>query len=579
MTTIRQQPPCFSETEARSSAGDLFGVTGTARPLPSERDQNFLLETDSGPEFVLKVSNSSESRANLEAQNQVLEYLAHKAPSLRCPRVMATTQGEHIGQRKRSDGSTHLVRLLSYVPGHLLVDVSPHTPELLHSFGLFFARLDQALASFSHPALKRELQWDLARARQVVGQQLVHIEDRERRSLVTHFHQRFQELAEPALPSLRLSVIHNDGNDYNVLVTGLPTLGGEVTGVLDFGDMVSSCTVFELAVCAAYAILDKADPVAAAADVVGGYHSANPLTELELRLLYDLIAMRLCTSVTMSASQQKCHPENAYLTVSEVPAWAALERLARVNPRYAHYAFRAACGLPACPRSAPVVQWLSDNPGAIGPVASPDVRRGNYVTFDLAAGSSELVGIEDPTDPNLLAEALFGRMRTEGASVGVGRYDEARRSYTTEHYRPLGSEVEDWRTVHLGIDLFLKPGSPVFAPLEGAVHSFRNNAQAQDYGPTIILRHEVEGIGEFYTLYGHLREQSLDGVSVGMQITKGRQIGAIGESSVNGFWPPHLHFQLITDVLDYSGDFPGVCADRDRAVWLSISPDPNLILS
>ena len=578
MATVTELIPRFSEEDARSLARALFGITAKVRPLPSERDQNFLLEPGSGPEFVLKIANSSEGREVLEAQNEVLQHMARRDPSLQCPRLQTTTTGNQIGTARGPDGSTHLVRLLSYVPGHLLADVSPHTPELLESVGAFFGRLDQALAGFSHPALRRELQWDLQQAGKVVAQSIEHITDPKRRALVGRFHQRFLGTVEPALPRLRTSVIHNDGNDYNVLVNGIHPLGGEVTGLIDFGDLVESHTVFELAVCTAYAILGKTDLVAAAAQVVGGYHRANPLTELEMELLYDLIAMRLCTSVTISARQQKRHPDNQYLTISEGPAWAALERLAQLSPQLFHYAFRSACGMTACPRTVAVVQWLEANAGAIGPVVEPDVRDGNHVVFDLGAGSSELVGVTDPADPELLSEALFGRMRAAEVSVGVGRYDEARRSYTAEHYRPAGSEVDEWRTVHLGIDLFMEVGSPVFAPLEGTVHSFRNNARALDYGPTIILQHAVGSAGEFFTLYGHLNEESLEGLSAGMPIAKGARIGAIGDPSVNGHWPPHLHFQIMTDLLDYSGDFPGACAARERAMWLSICPDPNLIL-
>ncbi|MBI4401702.1 MAG: aminotransferase class III-fold pyridoxal phosphate-dependent enzyme [Nitrospirae bacterium] len=577
LETITQPVPQFSENEARTLARDLFGVTATARPLPSERDQNFLLETGSGPEFVLKIANSAEARGVLEAQNAVLEHLARQAPSLQCPRVRATTTGETIGMVRRPDVSVHFVRLLTYVPGHLLVEVSPHPPDLLHSLGAFFGRLDQALASFGHPALKRKLHWDLKHASDVVARHLEHLATPHQRALVQRFAERFRERVEPALPRLGASVIHNDGNDYNVLVTGIRSRGGEVTGVVDFGDLIETHTVFELAVCTAYAILGKNDPVAAAAQVVGGYHRVNPLTEQELELLYDLVAMRLCTSVAMSALQKKRHPDNAYLTVSEGPAWAALERLAQVSPRLFSYAFRNACGLPACPRTT-VVQWLEANSAAFGPVVAPDVRTGQYFAFDLSAGSAELAEVGDPADTPRFTEALFDRMRAAGVRVGVGRYDEARRSYTTERYRPVGSDVEDWRTVHLGIDLFMEPSSPVFAPLDGTVHSFANNAQAQDYGPTIILRHDIGGAGEFFTLYGHLSKESLEGLSEGIPVAKGARIGAIGDSSVNGDWPPHLHFQIITDLLDQSGNFPGVCAAQDRALWLSLCPDPNLIL-
>ncbi len=576
--TTTQAPPRFSEHDARALARDLFGILATARPLPSERDQNFLLVTGSGPQFVLKIANASEAREALEAQNAALAHLARFVPSLRCPGVQGTVTDEQIGTVRGPDGSVHFIRLLTYLPGHLLVEVSPHTPELLRSLGSFFGRLDHVLASFSHPALKRNLQWDLKHAGTVIARNLEHIFDPQRRALVERFLERFRDLVEPALPRLRTSVIHNDGNDYNVLVTGIESLGGEVTGVVDFGDLVESHTVFEPAVCAAYAILGKSDPVAAASQMVGGYHHANPLTEFELGLLYDLMVMRLCTSVTLSASRKTRDPDHAYLTISEGPAWAALERLAQFSPRLFHYAFRSACGLAACPRAAAVVSWLEANAEALGPVVEPDVRKGDSLSFDLGAGSAEFADLGNPADTARWTTALFTRMKSAGVRVGVGRYNEARRGYTTEEYRPTGSDVEEWRTVHLGIDLFMAPSSPVFAALDGTVHSFANNARPLDYGPTIILRHEVPDAGEFFTLYGHLSAESLDGLSLGMPVARGTRIGAVGDTSVNGQWPPHLHFQIITDLLDQSGTFPGVCTAQARPLWHSLCPDPNLVL-
>ena len=559
-------------------ARDLFGIAATARPLPSERDQNFLLETGAGPEFVLKIAHAAEAREVLEAQNAALDHVARQDQSLRCPRLRATVAGEPIGRTRGPDGSQHFVRLLTYLPGHLLVEANPHTPGLLRSLGAFFGRLDRALSGFSHPAVKRELQWDLKHAGTVVARYLEHVADRERRALLERFHRRFRTQVEPALSGLRTGVIHNDGNDYNVLVTGLRSDGGEVTGLIDFGDLVETHTLFELAVCTAYAILGKTDPVAAAAQVVGGYHRVHFLTEHELELLYDLIAMRLCTSVTISAHQKKIQPDNPYLTVSEGTAWAALTQLAQLSPRLFLAAFRQACGLAPCPGAAAVIRWLETHAEAIGPVVEADLRKGEPLVFDLSAGSVDPVSLIEPADVPAVSDALFERMRAAGVRVGIGRYDEARRGYAAAPYRPAGSEVEEWRTVHLGIDLFMTPGAAVLAPLDGTVHSFADNQQPLDYGPTIILRHEIKGAGAFFTLYGHLAPESLRGLSPGQPIAKGARIGAVGAPSVNGQWPPHLHFQLIMDLLDQAGSFPGVCTARDRALWLSLCPDPNLLL-
>ncbi|MGH2619716.1 MAG: phosphotransferase, partial [Anaerolineales bacterium] len=214
LDVLAAQPrPRFSEEAARTLARELFGLTATARPLPGERDQNFLLHTDSGLQFVLKIAHAAEAREVLEGQKAALEHLARTVPSLRCPGVQTTLSHEQIGTARGPDGSVHFVRLMTYLPGHLLVEVSPHTQDLLQSLGAFFGRLDHALTSFSHPALKRTLPWDLKQARTVIGENLEQIPEPQRRDLVEHFLERFRKVIEPALPKLRTSVIHNDGND------------------------------------------------------------------------------------------------------------------------------------------------------------------------------------------------------------------------------------------------------------------------------------------------------------------------------------------------------------------------------
>ncbi len=141
-----------------------------------------------------------------------------------------------------------------------------------------------------------------------------------------------------------------------------------------------------------------------------------------------------------------------------------------------------------------------------------------------------------------------------------------------------GGEHPERRTVHIAIDIFMAPGSPVLAPLAGRVHGVRDNAARLDYGPTVILEHSPEGAPPFYTLYGHLTRASVARLTAGDRVERGQQIATIGPAPENGDWPPHVHFQVIADMLDMQGDFPGVAAASARAAWLSLCPDPNLIL-
>ena len=139
-----------------------------------------------------------------------------------------------------------------------------------------------------------------------------------------------------------------------------------------------------------------------------------------------------------------------------------------------------------------------------------------------------------------------------------------------------GNPTGERRTVHLGMDLFVDEGTPVRAPLDGVVQVVTNNSAPLDYGPVVILRHETSGGEEFFSLFGHLSKESIDGLKVGQRITRGQQFARVGSSQENGGWTPHVHFQIILDLLELGGDLPGVAYASQRAVWTSLSPDPNL---
>jgi 4-aminobutyrate aminotransferase-like enzyme/Ser/Thr protein kinase RdoA (MazF antagonist) len=566
-----------TEAEAVRLARELYGLEATARALPGEYDDNFHLTSADGHAFVLKVMHPARERSFIDLQCRTLAHLAQRAPQLPLPRVTPNCHGELFTSIAAADGSTRLVWLLTFVNGTVLADVRPHSPELLCDLGRFLGELDAALQSFADPAAHRELKWDSSRAGWIKDY-IKHIADSKRHALVETFLALYEAEVVPVLPRLRRSVIYGDANNYNVLVSDPWPQARKIVGVIDFGDMHHGLTASEPAIAAAYAILGKEDPLQAAAAIVAGYHGAFPLDELELSVLYALIGARLAVSVTNSAHRKTLKPDDPYVTVSEAPAWEALERLAKIHPRFANYTFRAACGLPPFPQSEKVKQWLEASAGSAASILDVDLRTAPSLVFDLSVGSTFLGADPNAAKTRALTEKIFYAMKCAGAPVGVGRYDEPRLLYTSPLFGASGSPTDERRTVHLGMDLFVAPGAPLGAPLDGVVHIVANNSAPLDYGPLVILRHETNGGEECFTLYGHLSKDSLVSLKVGQRIARGQQFARVGSSQENGGWTPHLHFQVILDLLELGADFPGVAFASQRAVWISLSPDPNLLL-
>ena len=566
-----------TELDAERLARDLYALEARARALPGEYDDNFHLTTTVGRAFVLKAMHPARERGLVDLQCAALLHLANTAPQLGLPRVQPTRGGETLSVIPGPDGAPRIVWMLSWAAGTTLAEARPHTPELLHSLGRFLGAMDAALLGFSHPAAARELDWDLGRAGWIRGS-LSAIQAPGRRALVEKVLGLYEAEVVPALSRLRRSVIHSDANDHNVLVGDPYAEPREVVSVIDFGDMHHGLTLAELAIAAAYALLGKSEPLAAVAAVVGGYHAALPLEDHEIALLYPLIAARLAVSVTTSALRKQLRPDDAYVTISEAPAWEALERLDRIPPRLVHCILRAACGRPPVPDGEAVASWLRAQAPRLASVLDLDLRRGPSVVLDLGVGSLLLGANPRAAERELLTDTIFGAMREAGAPVGIGRYDEARLLYVSPLFGAGDAKTAERRTIHLGVDLFVAPGSAVRAPLPGVVHILADNPALQDYGPLVILRHEADAGRSFFTLYGHLSDDTLASLAVGQRVDAGQQIGRVGKPPTNGDWPPHLHFQLILDLLDLGHDFPGVARASEREIWKALCPDPNLVL-
>lgn len=208
------------------------------------------------------------------------------------------------------------------------------------------------------------------------------------------------------------------------------------------------------------------------------------------------------------------------------------------------------------------------------PILDEALPIANYVSLDLSSSNSDLNGV-NITDPNECQSYIDSILKSQGGMVAHGGYLEQRNLYADKS--GFNGKTQPPRNIHLGIDYWAPAGTKVITPLDGVVHSFKNNAIIGDYGPTIILEHNIQGL-VFYTLYGHLSVESLEGLSVGKEFRVGSELAILGTPDINVNYAPHLHFQIIQDLDGYTGDYPGVCAQKDLDYYRKNCPDPNLLL-
>lgn len=207
-------------------------------------------------------------------------------------------------------------------------------------------------------------------------------------------------------------------------------------------------------------------------------------------------------------------------------------------------------------------------------VIDSSIPYSEYTPIDLSISNGKLLKM-DLGNPVLYEQFIENHLQNNNAKLAYGGYNEIRNLYNQNNH--FNDPEKEERNIHIGLDLWIKAGTKVLAALDGTIHGFDTNLGKGNYGPTIILRHEIEN-QVFYTLYGHLSTESIANIEIGTFIKKGKTIGKLGDVTVNGGYAPHLHFQIIENIASNKSDYPGVSSKKDLHYYLENCPDPNLIL-
>ncbi|MCD8405464.1 aminotransferase class III-fold pyridoxal phosphate-dependent enzyme [Tenacibaculum dicentrarchi] len=548
-----------------------YNIKGTATELPGELDFNFRIKTLSSEGYILKISRPKEDENYLDFQQKLLQYVAKNNAEIIAPKVIKDTEGNVISTIIDAFGNVRKVRLLTWISGRVWSSVNPQLDSLRFSLGEQCGLLTKALHGFEHPQAKREFVWDVAQSLWTLKH--INLFENEQKEIITYYQKQFQN-NKTSYDSLRKSVVHNDANDNNVIVSK-ELVNPTVKAAIDYGDAIYTQVINDVAIACAYAIMNHNEPLESALHIVKGYHQNFPLQEKELAHLYDAIAMRLVISVTKSAINKIEEPNNKYLLISEKPAWEVLKKWREIHPDFAEYNFRIACGFSAHPNEKKFENWSLKHTFSLENLF-PTVQKNSIFPIDLSI-SSKWIGHEKEANNLALFQFKIDELQKENPTKIIGGgYLEPRVFYTSESYQKIGNNGKENRKIHLGTDFWLPKNTPVHAILDGEVVISSDNQGDKNYGGLLVLKHQTDDF-EFYTLYGHNTPESVQKHQVGDRILKDEKIAELGDYTENGNWVPHLHFQILLSLFDLKTDFPGVAYLKEIDVWKSVCPNPNLL--
>ena len=439
-----QPSPTLSEQQARALLNQHYGFDGTLQALGSQQDLNFRLDSPQG-RYVLKVCHGSYSAVELEAQHAALGWLRERGVPV--PAVRVAVSGEQL-LALDIDGQPVRARLLDYIDGQTLTRLKHMEPRLMAELGALCARVDRALADFTHPGLERTLQWDPQHAQALIGHLLPVLADSPRKARVQAAAAHAQHALAPLLEQLPQQAVHLDITDDNAVWQRDAERQWQLQGVIDFGDLLRTWRIADLSVtCAALLHHAEGDPLRIL-PAVAAYHALNPLTEAELRALWPLIVARAAVLVLSGEQQVSIDPDNHYSRANLAHEWEIFEVADSVPFALMEAAIFQVAGI------VPQAPDLSASGPLLPAVGGQSVARVDLgvLSEHFSAGNWEQPGI----DRELLHQ------HPAPATTLYGQYRLSR----THIDNPAEPE-----TFALQVEVHLLPGTDVLAPFTGVWHA------------------------------------------------------------------------------------------------------------
>ncbi len=302
---LKTEAVIVSAYEAQIIAREKYGLDGKAEWLWGEKDSNYRLTLADGTEYLLKILNPAESQAVTSMHSQALVHVETHDPEIPVQRIIRTVDGEADFRMVDRGGQERSVRMVTFVPGKSQKS-APHSKAQRRAVGIWLARMQIALADFTHEAAHHRITWDMKHAGSMRGL-LPAFGDQPIRARLEKAVDDFDARIVPAMASLPAQVVHNDFNMENILVD--PDDPDVISGIIDFGDMVHAPVLFDVAVGAAYQMGEADDPVTAAVEFLEGYATLKSLSDEEIGLLYPAIVMRMTMRLAIPEWRCSLFPE------------------------------------------------------------------------------------------------------------------------------------------------------------------------------------------------------------------------------------------------------------------------------